>query len=466
MSSQYLTTGSKRQEAQRKSQELVQELEKFLSPLLIRLDGYVDKRLVETFQQTLIAIIQLRNRAQGLTISELGAYMTDASQAVAGSKRIDRLLSSQKWSDQLIEEFLWMEAEKSLLALQQEGQQVFYIHDGSVIEKPESEKSEGICAVKSAKAARLKKSRKGAFNRLGGKPIVVMGIEWIGGILVGMRGKPTLVDMKFWSRKGANASNQKREEEQLLKKMAVKWGKAVIHIFDRGYGSGPWISMMGKYALLFVIRWKKGNHFFDENREKKSLGDITKNKRSKEFREIWDEKKGKNVKTGIMMMPVEHEAYVGKLYVVVVRRGGEPWYLITNQIVETMEQAWECYKQYCRRWQVETVFRQGKSELAIETVRILKEEKRAKLLHMVSLVHAFLLYLCDEKYKPLREWLFKQYCHRTGKKHEKAKVPFYRVRWALSRLWMDVHPVFPFTRLTIAQVRIHLGENICFKNSG
>src|ERR1700681_645956 len=190
MSSQYLTNGSKRQEAQEKSQELVQELEKFLSPLLMRLDGYIDKRLVETFQQTLIAIIRFRNRAQGLTISELGAYMTDASQAAAGTKRIDRLLSSQKWSDELIEEFLWMEAEKSFLAMQQEGQQVLYIHDGSVIEKPESEKSEGLCAVKSAKAARLKKSRKGAFNRPGGKPIVVLGIEWIGGILVGMRGKP------------------------------------------------------------------------------------------------------------------------------------------------------------------------------------------------------------------------------------------------------------------------------------
>jgi hypothetical protein len=140
-----------------------------------------------------------------------------------------------------------------------------------------------------------------------------------------MRGKPTLVDMKFWSRKGANASTQKGEEEQFLKKMAVKWEKAVIHIFDRGYDSGPWMSIMGKYELLFVIRWKKENHFFDENGEKKSLGEITKNKRSKEFREIWDEKKKKKVKTAIIMMPVEHEAYVGKLYVVVVRRGGEPW---------------------------------------------------------------------------------------------------------------------------------------------
>jgi len=460
MSSQYLTTGSERQEAQRKSQELEQELEKFLHPLLMRLDGYIDKRLVETFEQTLIAIIQFRNRAQGLLISELGAYMTGASQTEAGSKRIDRLLSSHKWRSELIEEFLWMEAEKSFLAMRQEGQQVLYI------QKPESEKSEGLCAVKSAKAARLKKSRKGAFNRPGGKPIVVMGIEWIGGILVGMKGKPTLVDMKFWSRKGANASTQKWEEEQLLKKMAVKWGKAVIHIFDRGYGSGPWISMMGKYELYFVIRWKKGHHFFDENGEKKSLGDITKKKRSKEFREIWDEKKKKKVKTGIMVMPVEHEAYVGALYVVVVRCGREPWYLITNQKVETMEQAWECYKQYCRRWQVETVFRQGKSELAIETVRILKEEKREKLLHMVSLVHAFLLHLCDEKYKPLRNWLLKHYCHRRGKKHDKTKVPFYRMRWALSRLWTDIHPVVSFTHFTIAQVRIHLSENTCFKNSG
>jgi hypothetical protein len=68
-----------------------------------------------------------------------------------------------------------------------------------------------------------------------------------------------------------------------------------------------------------------------------------------------------------------------ELWVVVIRRGGESWYLITNQRIETKEQAWECYKQYCRCWQVETVFRQAKIELGIETARLFKKQKREKL---------------------------------------------------------------------------------------
>jgi hypothetical protein len=45
------------------------------------------------------------------------------------------------------------------------------VWDGSVLEKPESQKNEALCAVKSSKAARRKKSRKGPYNQAGGKPI-------------------------------------------------------------------------------------------------------------------------------------------------------------------------------------------------------------------------------------------------------------------------------------------------------
>lgn len=323
MSFQYRISGSKRQIAQEKSQQISLELEMFLNPLLTVLDAYIDQRLVRTFLQTIQAIIQFRNQSEGLFISELGSYIANPSQAPAGSKKLHHLLSSKKWSDDLIEDFLWEEAAKRYDELQQEGQHILFIHDGSVIEKQESERSEGLSAVRSSKAARLKKLRKGVFNQPG-RPVVVKGMHWTGGIVVGMRGKPTLAAMKWWSRSGASAMTEKCVEEYILRKSFAHLGRDVIHIFDRGYGSGPWLCMMERCQALFVICWKKGHKFFDEEGNEKTLVDHTRYKRSLEYRMIWDEKKGEDRKTGILFMPLRHASYAMELWVVVIRRGGEP----------------------------------------------------------------------------------------------------------------------------------------------
>lgn len=41
-------------------------------------------------------------------------------------------------------------------------------------------------------------------------------------------------------------------------KVARKWGRKVYHIFDRGYAGGPWLEMMWRHRVDFLIRWKKG----------------------------------------------------------------------------------------------------------------------------------------------------------------------------------------------------------------
>ncbi|GER88481.1 hypothetical protein KDW_26430 [Dictyobacter vulcani] len=60
--------------------------------------------------------------------------------------------------------------------------------------------------------------------------------------------------------------------------------------------------MMWRRHVDFVIRWKKGHHFFDENGEENSLGQLGKKKRSRDYRMIWDAVKHENRKTGITWM--------------------------------------------------------------------------------------------------------------------------------------------------------------------
>jgi hypothetical protein len=160
MSSKYVRSPTKQQEIQEKSERVTRVLEEYLDPLVEPLDAYLDKRLVRTFLQGIRTIIEARSQAPGLVISELGSILLSGREATAGEKRIHRLLSSEKWSEDLIKIFQWNGEEKRYEELKREGEEVFVIWDGSVIEKPESQKAEDLCAVKSSKAARRKKSRK------------------------------------------------------------------------------------------------------------------------------------------------------------------------------------------------------------------------------------------------------------------------------------------------------------------
>lgn len=168
------------QDPQKTAQEIAQMLETYLSPLLLVLDRLLDKRLVRTLVQCCIAIIRFRNNKQGLLLSELGSYLHGypVLSATAGTKRISNLLRSIKWSVLHIDRYLLEEAGKEVKKLKEQGKRILCIWDGSVIEKPESSKIEGLCPVVSSKAKRLHRSRKGlVFNFPPKKAITVTGMQ-------------------------------------------------------------------------------------------------------------------------------------------------------------------------------------------------------------------------------------------------------------------------------------------------
>jgi len=396
---------------------------------------------------TIVAILSFRGNGQALQLSELGAYLPGSAREPAKTKRVQRLLMSKKWSKSVLEVFLWRRADREVQRMKAAGERPLCIWDGSVLEKGESEKSEGISSVLSSRAKRLKKHKKGNFNQRGGKPITVLGMEWTGVIVVGMQGIPHIVKMVWWSRKGEKATKQQRVEEALLRTISREWRQAVLHVFDRGYGSGPWLETLERCYVLFVIRWKKGHHFCDENGNELPLSQLVGRTRSKWHKKLWNFQKRCLMKTGVVVKRVRHAKYAGDLWVVAVRQKGEPWYLITNVPIETEQEAWECVFAYRGRWKIETCFRYGKSELRLETVCIQEQEKREKMLVLVMTVYMFLLWLMHEQQREIVVWLLQHYCHRTGKKQREHLFPVYRVRWAISRYWLKYPPSFSFTAL-------------------
>lgn len=444
MQSKYDILQENEQDPQKTGQEIAQMLETYLSPLLLVLDMFLDKRLVRTLVQCCIAIIRFRNNKQGLLLSELGSYLDGypGLSATAGTKRISNLLRSIKWSVLHIDRYLLEEAGKEVKKLKEQGKRILCIWDGSVIEKPESSKIEGLCPVVSSKAKRLHRSRKGlVFNFPPKKAITVTGMQWTGALITGMEGMIKVALMSWWTTKGDYATNLRGQEEAMLRKCVRQWGDILLHIFDRGYASGPWIQVLQSLKVKFVIRWKKGHFFFNANGEKKKLWQIGQGKKYLAHTQIHDLHTGEKMPCDIWWAPVWHAAYTYQLYIVKVRVKKKVWYLITNERIRTENQAWEIVFAYRRRWQIETSFRYGKCELAMESPRLWSFENRLKLLGIVTLVYTFLLHLLDPTYKSLVESVLRFKCHRTGKRCREVIAPLYRVRWAISRLWDDSHPV-------------------------
>ena len=130
------------------------------------------------------------------------------------------------------------------------------------------------------------------------------------------------------------------------------------------------------------------------------------------------------------------------LWLIVSRPGPGrlPWYLITNEPITTPDEAWRIVLAYNRRWQIEMSIRFDKSELALESPRLHAWSARWKLLLLAALAQAFLLTLLTPLFEEVRHWLLTIWCHRTGQRSRTTATPLYRLRLALSNLWLAFRP--------------------------
>ncbi len=448
MSTQYLTCLEEPRVPPYHAAELAQglyaALARFLAPLLIELDARIDKRLVRTFLQTVAVILTFRDRVNGLLLSELGGYLETPDKAPAGTKRLWHLLHCVKWSAELIRQFLWQRATQQLQVWKDAGLDALAIWDESVWEKPESFAADELGPVRSSKAARLTHIKKGYYSPPRG-PIFVPGLQWLAVILVG-RGQPSdppaLAAMQWWTSRGPHASHKRDEHGKLLLQCAAKFGRQVLHVFDRGFASSFWLGLLVAFQLRFVLRWKKEYQLVDAQGNRRAAWKIARGQRGWQERTVWAARRHVWMRASILALPVHHPDHPEQaLWLVIARRkGGLPWYLLTNEPISSADDAWRIMFAYARRWQIELTWRENKSELAFQSPRLWHWEPREKLLLVATLAYAFLLTLLEPCYEPGRRWLVRRFCHRTGWHCRQAHAPFARLRLALSRLWQEFPP--------------------------
>jgi hypothetical protein len=430
---------SKWEKAQ-EGRELEKRCWEYLKPVLEELHKKVDRRLVKTLLDLVMVILIHRSRNNGLLLSELGDQLMGGARGPAGVKRIASLVHSRRWKSGLIVSHLWGRANEKVKELSEQKEEAYVIWDESVLEKSESLQAEGLCAVRSTKAARLKRIKPGYFNPPSGRPIFVPGFNWLQVLVTGLQGAPVLAHLCWWTTRGEKASQKRVEEGKILRKVARLWGRKVLHIWDRGFAGSPWTSLALDHHLRFILRWNIRYHLVGPDGRKHEGWKISRGKRSWEYRMVWDARRRCHRKTGVIAFPVHLPEDDHPLFLVVSRPGygRKPWYLITTEPVFNSEQAWKIVFAYARRWQIEMSLRFTKSEMAFESPRLLAWEARLKFLLIASLAFAFLLSLL-----PKTDFLFhliSTYCHRTGKWSQVILAPLYRLRLALSRLWLQFRP--------------------------
>lgn len=198
--------------------------------------------------------------------------------------------------------------------------------------------------------------------------------------------------------------------------------------------------------MCLVVRWPKGYTLSDAHGQERKAWQIARGQKTWERGQVWDGRHHCWRMVGVLAaLPVKHPAYDQYLWLVISRpgKGRTPWYLLTNEPVRAAADAWRLIWAYGRRWQSEQTWRSSKSELAGESPRLWRWETRCKLLLLASLASAFLLTVLDETQEPVRTWLLRCWCHRTGKRSRAYPAPLYRLRAALSRLWLAYRPLLP-----------------------
>lgn len=440
------------------TQPLSRVWQRLLNPLLVRLDAQLDSRLVGTLAQTVRAIVEHRHRSHGLLLSELGAYLLSPSQAPAGTKRLSNLLRSSKWSAHDIAAYLWQHARQQVKQWHSTGEEVLALWDESVLEKPESQTAQGLSPVRSSKAARLSRIKPG-YYRPPGAPVFVPGLHWMALLFIGRSGPPCVAAMQWWGTRSSGVSGvsgvsgeepwlRQRQAvlRELLQQCQYGYGKQLLHIFDRGFAGAPWLQELHQAQVRFVLRWPKHYKLHQACGQELKAWQHLRGQRSWEHRMMRDARKQQMRKIGVVATRVFHAAYEEgqePLWLVAARsgEGREPWYLLTNEPVESAEAAWRVVQAYARRWQIEMSLRFHKSELALESPRLWSWERRLKLLMLVSLAYAFLLALLRLP-EVWRQELLRRWCHRTGKRSRETPAPLYRLRLALSRLFHQHPPNF------------------------
>src|SRR5712692_3084929 len=175
--------------------------------------------------------------------------------------------------------------------------------------------------------------------------------------------------MRFWTTRGGQRSWKRDEETRLMRELASRFGRRVIHVFDRGFVGELWVRVcVVATNVRAMLRWKGQVHLLDEKGNCRAAWKAVVGKRQgQEQRVFWDARGHRLLRLRVAWAKVWHPSHPSHpLTLVVVRGYAQPWYLLTTEAISTEEEAWQIALAYLQRWQIEQVWRLDKSEFGAD----------------------------------------------------------------------------------------------------
>lgn len=240
------------------------------------------------------------------------------------------------------------------------------------------------------------------------------GFRWVGLLCCGLWAQPLLARFKWWSSRGPEATSLWQARLSLLLWVRKTFGKAVLHVFDRGYASSKWLGLLLARSDRFLLRWPSRFKLADAKGLLKNAFRFSVGRKATSSRLVRDMVRKTAYRRSLLWMRCLHPDYPDCPLTLTIcrpgRKGRQPWYLLTSEEVKSDRDAWRLVFAYARRWQVEQAFRFNKSEMGMESCRLWFWDNRMKLLQTVTLVYAFLLSLLDKELRQAVSNLLRQGC--------------------------------------------------------
>jgi hypothetical protein len=103
-----------------------------------------------------------------------------------------------------------------------------------------------------------------------------------------------------------------------------------------------WLGALRGFNVRFIVRWKTNVHLVDAAGIKQAAWKIPPGKPGLAPRRLFDAVRHCNVQGSVLFFPVTHPDYPDWSLTLVVgrRKGGQPWYLVSNEVVQTPADAW------------------------------------------------------------------------------------------------------------------------------
>lgn len=331
----------------------------------------------------------------------------------------------------LIDVFLWKRADAFVKQLQDAGTPIVALWESCVLEKPERLQAEGLCAVMSSNAKRLRRITPGCVHPPGGRPICVPGFHWMGLMLAGMRGVPVLASVPWGTTRGPCATTERDVARTMLWSARQTWGRLLLHMFDQGCAGVPWRLVLVASQGRFLVRWNAGSHLCDQQGQNKSPGRVTGHLHAWQQAPGWDAVHQRTIQRKVVALAVHHPDPAlasQQFWLVVCRRDHTvlPWELLTTEPITNADDLWTLVVASSRRWHSEQMWRACTHELAFERPRLHDWEHRRRVLLLASLVSAFLLERMRPPWEGSKDWILHVCCHRTGAWTRQTLVPFTR----------------------------------------